>query len=70
MGASKNYQRAPAWQGRNTPGGSTTPSKGPVIKPEGTQVSKSYSGNPHNKAGKKTKTRQVQVKNPGPMGYS
>jgi len=39
MGKSKSYRGGPAFQGRNTPGAETTPSRGSHSDGEGTKMS-------------------------------
>ena len=73
MGSSKTFRAPPSWQARNTPGGKTYPSKGAVVKAEGTHMSGSHDyGRKGMKKGarNKSKSGMTSAKNPGPHGYS
>lgn len=72
MGGSKSWREGPAYQGRNTPGGDTTPSKGPVVKAEGTHQSDSEGGRKGMRSDARSKSRSgsMPAKNSGPHGES
>ncbi len=72
MGASKSYRKAPGWEARNTPGGKTKVSSGPVVVAEGTHMSGYDESGQMANAGKKSKSgrKNMYAKDKNPHGYS